>query len=513
MNTCHAKWQSRWQSSWQAVLAGKTRQMIAGLLLASLLPGSPLCADVLTELPAEVLPEVHPAVPTEDNLPFLSEQQQDWDTAIRGYTTIVDNIAGQDPYSPQLIEPLLGLGRSYLAVADPDAAEAALQRAQHLYHRNAGVLAPAQLNAINLLIQTHLQRHRPDLADQQQRFAHYLATRNQGNPIDQLPAIYQLSAWYKETGQYNAARQLLNNTIEQLTTDPAAAENAAQTGPALTAWAAKDIALLENYLRLAAIRQLEGNCCSYKQLAPAEAILAAHADVPSAQQVLVYSALGDAYLLGAKTDTANSYYRLAWQASDQTARDYFSAPREIAQAAMLVLPDPRREIWLPASDKRMLGQSSGFGDFNGGRDGQFRKATMNERLALANLAPQGFSLPLNQNDYQVQIRDSNSSDNVEPLQRMIGAPFQFNYAQLLYILPYSQRNAASLDQISIDMAFTVDAEGRLRDIDIQNQDLPPALASTMRKVLSKSRFRPRLVDGEPIPSERVTLTQTFKSNG
>jgi hypothetical protein len=164
----------------------------------------------------------------------------------------------------------------------------------------------------------------------------------------------------------------------------------------------------------------------------------------------------------------------------------------------------------------MLGQSSGFGDFSGGRDSQFRKATMHERLALADLAPQGFTLPLNQNDYQVQIRESHNTnhlENVAPLQRMIGTPFQFNYTQLLYILPYSQRNAESLASFSIKMAFTVDVDGRLRDIDIQNRDLPPALASTMRKVLAKSRFRPRLVDGEPSPSQRVVLTQTFKSNG
>ena len=189
----HTSWQTSWHTSWQVLLAARTRYVLAGLLLASQLPGSPLSA--------------------EDKLPFLSEQQQDWPSAISGYTTLVDNISAQDAYSPQLIEPLLGLGRSYLAVAELDAAEAALHRAQHLYHRNAGVLAAEQLNAINLLIETHLQRRRPDLADQQQRFAHYLATRNQDNPVDQLPAVYQLSAWYKETGQYQAARQLLNATI------------------------------------------------------------------------------------------------------------------------------------------------------------------------------------------------------------------------------------------------------------------------------------------------------------
>ena len=512
----HTSWQTSWHTSWQVLLAARTRYVLAGLLLASLLPGSPLSA--------------------EDKLPFLSEQQQDWPSAISGYTTLVDNISAQDAYSPQLIEPLLGLGRSYLAVAELDAAEAALHRAQHLYHRNAGVLAAEQLNAVNLLIATHLQRRRPDLADQQQRFAHYLAIRNQDNPVDQLPAVYQLSAWYKETGQYQAARQLLNATIEQLNNAP----KVAATQPALPGAAATrapinsaqvdsvpvdsvpvdstpiESALLENYLRLATIRQLEGNCCSYKQLEPAEAILAAHDGVSSAQQVEVYSALGDAYLLSEKTATANNYYRLAWQASDQAARDYFAAPREIVQAALLVTPDPRREVWLPATDRRMLGQSSGFGDFSGGRDSQFRKATMHERLALADLAPQGFTLPLNQNDYQVQIRESHNTnhlENVEPLQRMIGTPFQFNYAQLLYILPYSQRNAESLASFSIKMAFTVDVDGRLRDIDIQNRDLPPALASTMRKVLAKSRFRPRLVDGEPSPSQRVVLTQTFKSNG
>ncbi|MFT7132323.1 MAG: hypothetical protein ACI81O_001032 [Cyclobacteriaceae bacterium] len=435
----------------------------------------------------------------QDNLPFLKEQAADYPAAIEGYQILIDEItADQGDFSLALVEPLIGLSRSLLKTGDVDAAEQAARRAQHLYHRNDGVLAIGQVDAIKLLVQYYLQTGQPALADQQQQFAYYLATRQGYNSDDLLPAGYALADWYKETGQYRAARQTLELIIEQYTPQPRGAEDSSAHP-----------ALLVAYTQLATITRLDGICCSYRKLDTAARLFNTNEMLSSQQKMALNLALGDAHLLSNRNTEAMDYYRKAWLISEEEQLDTFDVPREIAQSGVLVQRDPSHQVWIPRTER------SGFAtnnSSNGAFSREFRQANFEERLSLASLPPQSFTLPLNNNNYQVSIRETYTDNKADRAQSMIGAPFQFSYNQLMHILPSSLQKPEKLADLAIEMEFTVDADGNLRDISILNESLPRGLRTMMLKVLVKSKFRPRLEDGVPMATQGVKLIQTFKSN-
>jgi hypothetical protein len=449
----------------------------------------------------------------QDNLPFLKEQAAEYPAAIAGYRILIDEITvDQGNFSLALVEPLIGLSRSLLKTGDVDAAEQAARRAQHLYHRNDGVLAIGQVDAIKLLVQYYLRIGQPALADQQQQFAYYLATRQGYNSEDLLPAGYELADWYKETGQYRAARRTLERIIEQYTPQPSAADavnkslNKSLDNP--TEDSSVDPALLAAYTRLATITRLDGACCSYKKLDTAARLFNANEILSSQQNIALNLALGDAHLLSNRNTEAMDYYRRAWLISEEEQLDTFDAPREIAQSGVLVRRDPSHQVWLPRTER------SGFATNNSGNGAfsrEFRLASVEERLALASLPPQSFTLPLNNNNYQVSIRETYTDDKADRARSMIGAPFQFSYSQLMHILPNSLQKPEKLADLAIEMEFTVDADGNLHDIRILNESLPRGLRTMMLKVLVKSKFRPRLENGLPMATQGVKLIQTFHS--
>ena len=100
----------------------------------------------------------------------------------------------------------------------------------------------------------------------------------------------------------------------------------------------------------------------------------------------------------------------------------------------------------------------------------------------------------------------------EPSQKMVGKPFQFIFRQLKTILPSSLRSEAKLANISIALDFTVTETGAIRDIEFAKSNAPAKLNRLMKEAIRKTRFRPALVDGRPVITHNVTLTQSFASN-
>lgn len=438
----------------------------------------------------------------QDNLPFLKEQAGDYPAAIEGYQALIDEIStDQGNFSRALVEPLIGLSRSLLKTGDFDAAEQAARRAQHLYHRSDGVLAIGQVDAIKLLVSYYLQTDQPKLADQQQQFAYYLATRQGYSSRDLLPAGYELADWYKETGQYRAARQTLERIIEQHEQLPRGVDSIDQ--PHASA------ALLAAYLRLATITRLDGACCSYKKLVSAAQLLNTSQSLTNQQKMELNLALGDAHLLSSQNTEAMNYYRRAWQISEDGQLTTFDAPSKIAQSGLLVRRDTNSEVWLPRTERSAFAANN---PRNGEFSNEFRQASFEERLSNTSHPPQAFTLPLNNNDYQINISETYTENKEDKAQSMIGAPYQFNYLQLMNILPFSLQAPEELAALTIEMEFTVEADGNLRDINILDESLPESLQTMMRKVLAKSRFRPRLENGLPVATQGVKLIQTFKSS-
>ncbi len=61
-----------------------------------------------------------------------------------------------------------------------------------------------------------------------------------------------------------------------------------------------------------------------------------------------------------------------------------------------------------------------------------------------------------------------------------------------------------------DIKYVVLANGRARRLDVVDGNAPPAATRFLRKKLQSARFRPRMVDGEPVRTEDLVWHQEYK---
>ncbi len=389
-------------------------------------------------------------------------------------STLVEQIAkSEGDYSPRLIEPLVELGRLQISLGQTEDAEETLRRAQHIAHRNEGVHTPKQMELIEMLIEVALDKDEAITADTQQKFLYFIGTRHfQG--IDALPAYIRLGEWYIETGQFMRARKLLGEAITLI-----------------EATQGEYDPLLVNPLQLLSkARRLQGICCSERPLIRAADLVEADAELSRDLRAEVYASLGDAYTAARKFSAASAAYHQA---------DVPSAPpRLIAMSkALNQTKNDGRNVYRFNSDS-----------FASQR--QFRPLSFEERLAIADKEPQRVQVPLSQRDRGLKIKDSpESSAMIEPTEQMIGSPFRFSLTQLKNILPYSLRSETSLATLSIDMKFTVTERGSARQVEFTNANVPVKLKRLLKQTLASVKFRPGIVDGKPVKTENVELTQTF----
>lgn len=410
----------------------------------------------------------------------IHEQNQEFNLAVEEYETAVDEIELADgPYSPRLIEPLTGLGRSYLALGEYELADQTLKRAQHLAHRDEGVHSLTQLPVIDVLTEKYLREDKPLKADQQQRFALYVAEHQYGkNSTDIVPALYKHADWYMESGQYRQARETLERITEIIKSEGGDT----------------DLRLLKPLMLIAKARRLEGICCSYKGLEPALEVLEHNPEATDDMLVDAWLALGDAYLASHDEEQAHQYYKSAWALDP----DRFDKPHKIAMSDSL-----------ESSHTGLTRYYRVEQDVFGRR--RLEEMTPEEKQTLENQPPQEFLLPLSEENYNIKITDRrHKMEDVDPVIKLVGEPFKFNYEQLRYILPLNKRAPDELAGLYVTASFTVDAEGNVENIEIVDSNSPVRLNRLVQKTLRKTQFRPAFVDGNPVKTEEVKLTQTFQ---
>lgn len=395
----------------------------------------------------------------------------------------IDALAAESGgFSLDLVDPLITRARTHITDGDDVAAEEALLRAQHVIHRNEGVHALRQLEIIDLMTELHLDREEPEDADRQQQLAVYLAERNYGkDSVEVVPALMKLEAWYADTGQFMHAQRTIDRALDIIR---------AEGGDA-------DPRLIEPLMEAARIRRLHRICCSYKLLEEARDVVEANPQLPADERAAVYAALGDAYLASNRTDRATEAYRLGWSALDgELANSQFNQPVQIALAEDLEGSDRvNKKVFTVNRD------AMGFA--------RYREMTVEERLGIETRPPQQFFVPLTQGDRDFHIKENFGVDDpMEKTRKMVGQPYQFILPQLQQIMPLSAHDEAKLAMVEVDLEFTVEADGRVADVEI-NGNAPAKLKRLMRRVLYKSHFRPRLVDGEPVATENYRLVQTF----
>lgn len=409
------------------------------------------------------------------------------------YEDAVAAIEDAEPeFSPVLIDPLLGLARTYIANSDYPEAEEALHRAQHIIHRNEGVHALRQLEVVEQLVNLHLERDEPFEADRQEHLALYLGERNFGkDSAELLPALDRLRDWYVDTGQYFRARSNLDRAMEIIEAE--GGEN--------------DPRLLPLLIESARIRRLQQLCCSYRSLERAREIVEANDDISNDARLDVYLALGDAYVASRKEEEAGEAYRHAWEMlGAEEADKRFSEPVPIAQSEDLrqtgLMANPRTRVYKVEREPTILGSATLYK--------RLTELSEDEKAFLESVPPQRFVVPGEPRTHDLRLLDPRyTTDEKEEARHVIGTPFEFIQEQLTEILPISMRDEERLAELKLELDLTVDEAGRVSDVVVESDNAPNALVRLMREVAFKARFRPRLADGEPVRTEHVKVIQTF----
>lgn len=404
----------------------------------------------------------------------------------------IESIVEQEgALSKRLIQPLLEQGRIQLENGDYVAAEDTLRRAQHIIHRHEGVHALSQLEVLELMTDIYLAKSEPLDADRQQQLALYLSERNYGKDSSQnLPALFNLADWYTDTGQYTRAREALERatTIIRAEGDD------------------NDPRLIEPLLKAAAIKRLHRLCCSYREVEEALEILDAQNASPNDLRVEVLMALGDAYIASRKDEEAKAAWQEAWALlGDEAAEARFSDPAQIAMARELASAERILKSGLKVYEvsETSYYNSHPFGSVP-------RERTLQEQMRAESEPPQQFLVPLGTSTRNFHIAEAMiDTEFSEQSRQLVGRPFQFILSQLQTILPPSARHGVDLASLSVEVQFTVHEDGNVSDVEVLNESAPLKLVRLMREVISKSKFRPRIVGGEPVKTELVRLTQRF----
>lgn len=421
-------------------------------------------------------------------LAAVQEKNREFDASAENYQELTRRIEERDgSYSEKLIEPLTGLGRVRLEQRNYEQAETLFRRAQHLSHRSGGVHTPRQKEIIDLLTRIHMELDQPLKADQQQRFSLYISEQFDGrNSTQLLPALYKMARWYLETGQFSRSRKIYERAAELIKGH----------------FGDQHLMLVEALRGIATTRQLQAICCSYKALQQVLTILKSAENIQPAEIALAMAELADGYSVSKKKDQARELYRQAWlmlqnEPESEKREILFRQPEQIAMSKKIDESRPGRKIYMARQ--------------NYGLPSNYQLLTENEEMVEKNLPPQMFTVASYENQYRHHINDLTTRFDAEQKTReVIGIPVQFLYEQLKYILPHSLHDPETLAQLFIELEFTVREDGSVTDIVISETNAPNKLIRTMKQALRKSRFRPRMQQGEPIATKNVQLTQVFK---
>ena len=397
-----------------------------------------------------VLSVVDAADPIEEILQKAQslETDQRFRSALEFYDDAIAAITKlKGPHSIDLVEPLLGKGRSYLARRQYEEAKDSLEIAQSIARRQDGVYSDMQLEVLEDLANINLRSGEFKTANDLQKFAFRIDRDGYGDrSLKLLPAYDKLINWYLNTGQYLNVRRELNNVMDLIQ------EEASEHDPRLI-----------EYLRLVAkTRRLQGITKSHQSLVDALEVIENNPELPMTIKSNVYLELADAYNVRRKNNEADRYYRQAKLPNE-------TEPDLIAMRSSVVVRSYGLKI-------------------------------------VAN-----FEVPLADRDYPVKVIDNQDLFSVSKQrlsQFVVGSPFQFNRWELVQNLGL-RPNLNFSRRMEVTYQFDVTTDGKAKEIELVASNAPTKLDKFMKKVLRKARFRPAFVDGAPSAKADVRLTQSF----
>lgn len=177
-------------------------------------------ADTLAKQIVELTIEIHGADSDElskalTNLAIAQQGIKDFESSVLNYNAAIGIIERmQDRLSPDLINPLRGLGAAHLASGRPDLARESFDRAIHVSHVNAGPHNLEQVETLQSLAETYLTvGELKDAVDVQKRI-YYLQARNiDEDSMEIIPALRTRANFQNRMQLFEQQRYTLRRMI------------------------------------------------------------------------------------------------------------------------------------------------------------------------------------------------------------------------------------------------------------------------------------------------------------
>lgn len=226
-------------------------------------------------------------------------------------------------FSEKLYEPYKGVGIAELKMNNPEAAQVAFVRAQHISHRAEGVYNLRQLELISPMAQALMAQDQWNEAQDMLESKWRIMENHYGKEsLNVLPAYYEMATWFHDVQQYKQARVTFRKAIALIED---------QAG--------------ENDLRLITPKRGIANTYleeSFERLTPG---LRQHQEIldivnsnPGAsaeQKIQAHLELGDWYVVVNEEKDAWEQYRKAWELAQEDAEnserwsEFLATPRLI----------------------------------------------------------------------------------------------------------------------------------------------------------------------------------------
>ena len=396
-------------------------------------------------------------------LHFAAEQDAEAELAFERAVAAAESAAGE--YSLQLVPILRHQARLFTAQGRLDEAEDRLRRAQHITHREHGVDNLEQVRLIDEIIAIQLRDGRYRDADLQQRF-HYELHRSQygDGDVRMLPAMKRMGQWLSRSGQFDEARAMYRQLLENL-----------------DEWPDRSVLERVDPLRaIAAIRLAEGLCCADEPLEEALQVVMNDPASDRQDRARALMELADIKLLQREADVATELYQRAWIVMDEEsapASDPCGGPRPLGVAHV---EDMSRSFRRALARQRATSIRSPF------------LAERSREELVPGSAVQRFG----------------GERERDPV-RLIGGPVPLCQGHVRDLLRRDELKR--LDQLYMDLTFAVNEKGRVQQVEVVESNIPVRLVKYVKSVLREIRFRPRIADGAPVATERVAWRQTFLS--
>jgi tetratricopeptide (TPR) repeat protein len=357
----------------------------------------------------------------------------------------------QGAASRRLLTPLRGLALTYQSGGRKDAAAPLLERAVAISRRSDGLFNPDQLELIEPLIDSYVATGRWQDADQLHQYAYRLNERRYGAGSPRLvPSLQRLAGWYEQTGRYTQARRTWARAYSNSTTRGQENVNGA-------------------------VNALRGMARTYRLEYTFGPEPMEENDPAAMGQMGVQFDGGDRDPWGRRIPSGlnTSDYRL-----DPQGREFLEAALKMVRQT--TPPSPLAEAQLLVE----------LGDW----------------IAVAERESK--SLPLYEQAWSLLPKQDPGVAEAPRNPLLYPTP-------LLYRPPPSARRLRDrpADTVAERVAiaeFTVDEDGKVRDARIVEGDANDNQRSAFLASIGRAIYRPRFVDGKPVPTENVRYRETFR---